>query len=67
MENNYKPGFSYQEFAVDFTAELFNATQWAHLFKDSGAKWVRDKRKSTKSTQKSKNTMRAFYIQIDFI
>ncbi|XP_075162556.1 alpha-L-fucosidase [Haematobia irritans] len=40
MENNYKPGFSYQEFAPDFTAELFNATQWALLFKSSGAKYV---------------------------
>ncbi|XP_073840092.1 alpha-L-fucosidase [Musca autumnalis] len=40
MEKNYKPGFSYQEFASDFNAELFNATQWALLFKDSGAKYV---------------------------
>lgn len=38
MEKNYKPGFSYQDFAHEFTAELFNATQWALLFKDSGAK-----------------------------
>ena len=40
MEKNYKPGFTYQEFAHDFTAELFNATQWALLFRDSGAKLV---------------------------
>lgn len=38
MEQNYKPGFSYQDFAHEFTAELFNATQWSLLFKDSGAK-----------------------------
>ncbi|XP_023296903.2 putative alpha-L-fucosidase [Lucilia cuprina] len=40
MEKNYKPGFTYQEFAQDFTAELFNATQWSLLFRDSGAKYV---------------------------
>lgn len=40
MKNNYKPNFSYQEFAHEFTAELFNATKWALLFRDSGAKWV---------------------------
>uniref|UniRef100_A0A0A1WHC9 Putative alpha-L-fucosidase n=1 Tax=Zeugodacus cucurbitae TaxID=28588 RepID=A0A0A1WHC9_ZEUCU len=40
MKNNYKPNFSYQEFAHEFTAELFNATKWALLFRDSGAKYV---------------------------
>lgn len=40
MEKNYAPGFTYQEFAHDFKAELFNATQWAKLFKDSGAQYV---------------------------
>ncbi|XP_013106026.1 putative alpha-L-fucosidase [Stomoxys calcitrans] len=40
MEKNYKPGFSYQEFAPEFTAELFNATQWSLLFRDSGAKYI---------------------------
>lgn len=38
MENNYGPNFSYQDFATDFTAELFNASQWALLFRDSGAR-----------------------------
>lgn len=38
MKNNYKPNFSYQDFARDFTAELFNATEWAFLFQQSGAK-----------------------------
>ncbi|XP_020804630.1 putative alpha-L-fucosidase [Drosophila serrata] len=40
MQRNYKPDFSYQEFAGQFTAELFNATQWALLFRDSGARYV---------------------------
>ncbi|KAM7359161.1 alpha-L-fucosidase [Cochliomyia hominivorax] len=40
MEKNYKPGFSYQDFANEFTAELFNATQWSLLFNESGAKYV---------------------------
>ncbi|XP_037939404.1 putative alpha-L-fucosidase [Teleopsis dalmanni] len=40
MKQNYKPFFSYHEFASDFTAELFNATQWALLFDNSGAKYV---------------------------
>uniref|UniRef100_A0A1A9ZKH0 Putative alpha-L-fucosidase n=1 Tax=Glossina pallidipes TaxID=7398 RepID=A0A1A9ZKH0_GLOPL len=40
MEKNYKSDFSYQEFARDFNAELFNATQWALLFRDAGAKYV---------------------------
>ncbi|XP_055911229.1 putative alpha-L-fucosidase [Eupeodes corollae] len=40
MKNNYRPGFTYQEFAKEFTAELFNSTQWALLFQDSGAKYV---------------------------
>lgn len=40
MHRNYKPGFTYQQFADQFTAELFNATQWAQLFQDSGARWV---------------------------
>ena len=40
MSANYKPGFTYQEFAKDFTAEHFNATEWAQLFNESGAKYV---------------------------
>ncbi|XP_018566616.1 alpha-L-fucosidase [Anoplophora glabripennis] len=40
MEKNYAPGFTYQEFAKDFRAELFDATEWANLFKKSGAKYV---------------------------
>uniref|UniRef100_A0A7G3ACN5 Putative alpha-L-fucosidase n=1 Tax=Lutzomyia longipalpis TaxID=7200 RepID=A0A7G3ACN5_LUTLO len=40
MTKNYKPGFTYQEFARDFTAEHFNPKQWAKLFEKSGAKYV---------------------------
>lgn len=38
MKKNYPPGFTYQEFAKDFKAELFNPNAWATLFKKSGAK-----------------------------
>ncbi|XP_046735105.1 alpha-L-fucosidase isoform X2 [Diprion similis] len=40
MKAHYPPDFSYQEFARDFTAEFFNATQWSELFKAAGAKYV---------------------------
>lgn len=38
MKRNYKPGFSYQEFAPSFTADFFDANEWAQLFAKSGAK-----------------------------
>lgn len=37
MNKNYRPGFSYQDFASDFTAEFFDPGKWAELFKESGA------------------------------
>lgn len=40
MNTNYRPGFTYQEFAADFRAELFNASAWTELFAQSGAKYV---------------------------
>ncbi|MEL6475622.1 MAG: alpha-L-fucosidase [Pseudomonadota bacterium] len=40
MKRNYRPGFSYADFAPMFTAELFNPDQWADIFKASGAKYV---------------------------
>lgn len=40
MEKNYPPSFTYPDFGVQFTAELFNATEWARIFKASGAKYV---------------------------
>ena len=38
MQKNFKPGFTYQEFARDFTAEHFNPSEWAKIFAESGAK-----------------------------
>ena len=40
MKQNYKPGFTYADFAKDFSAEFYNATQWVDLFNDAGAKYV---------------------------
>ncbi|XP_042189256.1 plasma alpha-L-fucosidase-like [Callorhinchus milii] len=40
MDKNYPPGFSYADFAPMFTAEFFDAVQWADLLNDSGAKYV---------------------------
>lgn len=40
MNKTQKPGFTYQNFAADFTCELFNATEWAEIFSDSGAQYV---------------------------
>ena len=40
MKNNYKPDFTYADFAEDFTAELFDPTYWTEVFKASGAKYV---------------------------
>lgn len=38
MKKNFKPGFTYQEFAPQFTAEHFNADEWAKIFEQSGAR-----------------------------
>ncbi|KAG7465729.1 hypothetical protein MATL_G00156520 [Megalops atlanticus] len=40
MERNYPPEFQYQDFAPQFTAEFFDAKQWAEIFAASGAKYV---------------------------
>lgn len=40
MDKNYPPGFKYQDFGRDFTAEFFEPDKWAELFKKSGAKYV---------------------------
>ncbi|XP_048345325.1 plasma alpha-L-fucosidase isoform X2 [Sphaerodactylus townsendi] len=40
MEKNYPPGFSYEDFGPLFTAEFFDADQWADILKSSGAKYV---------------------------
>lgn len=39
MNKNFKPRFTYQEFANDFTAEHFDANEWAKIFESSGAKY----------------------------
>lgn len=38
MKANYKPDWTYAEFANDFTAEFYNATKWVDLFRASGAR-----------------------------
>ena len=38
MRDNYRPDFTYADFAEDFTAEFFQADDWARLFEASGAK-----------------------------
>lgn len=38
MRKNFKPEFTYQEFATQFTAEHFDAVEWASLFEQCGAK-----------------------------
>lgn len=40
MLKHYPPGFTYQEFAKDFTAEFFDPEQWTDLFVKAGAKYV---------------------------
>nr|CAD7396349.1 unnamed protein product [Timema poppensis] len=40
MDKNYPPGYTYQNFARDFTAEFYNPDDWAELFQSSGAKYV---------------------------
>lgn len=37
MKNNYPPGFTYPDFGPSFTAEFYDANQWADIFKASGA------------------------------
>jgi len=39
MEKFYPPDFKYQQFGPQFSAEFFNATFWAELVADSGAKY----------------------------
>lgn len=40
MKKNYGQDFTYKDFAPLFKAELFDADQWAQLFKRAGAKYV---------------------------
>lgn len=38
MKENYRADWTYQDFAKEFTAEMFNPDEWADLFKASGAR-----------------------------
>jgi len=40
MQANYKPDFTYGDFAKDFKTEFFQASQWTDMFKASGAKYI---------------------------
>ncbi|CAG0909470.1 unnamed protein product [Cyprideis torosa] len=40
MEDNFKPGMTYQNFGPMFTAEFYDPVEWAKLFNASGAKYV---------------------------
>ncbi|KAK3612245.1 hypothetical protein CHS0354_039526 [Potamilus streckersoni] len=40
MTKNYKPDFTYADFASMFTAEFYDPIQWAQIFKASGAKYI---------------------------
>lgn len=38
MEKNFEPNYTYQKFASQFKAQLYDPMEWATLFKASGAK-----------------------------
>ena len=38
MQENYKPDFTYADFAPQFTAEFYDPYKWADIFNNSGAK-----------------------------
>lgn len=40
MKQNFRPNFTYEEFAANFRAEFWDPNQWAELFVKSGAKYV---------------------------
>lgn len=40
MEENYPPGFTYADFAPQFTAEFYDPNRWAQIFNASGARFV---------------------------
>ncbi|OWF56521.1 alpha-L-fucosidase-like [Mizuhopecten yessoensis] len=40
MKQNYRPGFTYQDFAADFHASFFDPDEWADIFLASGARYV---------------------------
>ncbi|XP_053377585.1 alpha-L-fucosidase-like isoform X4 [Mercenaria mercenaria] len=40
IKDNYKPDWTYQDFAKEFSAELFYPDEWADIFNASGARYV---------------------------
>ncbi|XP_042225622.1 alpha-L-fucosidase-like isoform X1 [Homarus americanus] len=40
MDKNFRPGFTYPDFASQFTAEFYDPEAWANIFKASGARYV---------------------------
>ncbi|KAK3760290.1 hypothetical protein RRG08_059408 [Elysia crispata] len=40
MQSNYRPDFTYADFAPMFRAEFYNPDKWAALFKKAGAKYI---------------------------
>jgi len=40
MTNNFKPNFTYADFASQFSAEFYDPEEWADIFKASGAKYI---------------------------
>ena len=38
MKKNFRPDFTYADFAALFTAEFYNPSQWADIFQAAGAK-----------------------------
>ena len=40
MKNNYRPDFTYADFAKEFTAEFYDPKEWAQIFSASGARYV---------------------------
>ena len=39
MKKNYRPGFTYADFASQFTAEFYDPVEWAKLFEAAGARY----------------------------
>ena len=40
MKQNYPPNFEYQNFGAQLTMEFFNATKFANIVTNSGAKYL---------------------------
>ncbi|XP_071107530.1 alpha-L-fucosidase-like [Haliotis cracherodii] len=40
MKKTHRPGFTYADFAAQFTAEFYNPDEWAEIFNASGARYV---------------------------